>query len=146
MVMSVCRECGGQASTDAANCPHCGAPNPASSGLPAQPRPQQGLSRSWSLRKRLTLTAVFLAAIYLFFPSLDRFADFDCDSAADEALQASGNQVNRPVRIYEISQLSQSQDLLVCEGQAWWSTGQEIPIRFELRNTDDGWFVYYEAI
>lgn len=40
MAITKCRECGGQVSTEALACPHCGAKNPAKAASQAQPAPQ----------------------------------------------------------------------------------------------------------
>lgn len=60
MPLTECRECGKQISTEAANCPHCGVPNPARI-VPAV----QVDGRSRRRRRRRLLLAVGVAAVAL---------------------------------------------------------------------------------
>lgn len=85
MALAPCRECGGQVSTEAAACPHCGVPDPSrEEEVTAQETPSGG---SWDSRKIiLAVLAIFGAA----FLASQTFYSTDAGTDALERIEPPG--------------------------------------------------------
>jgi len=68
MALTKCRECGGQVSTEAATCPHCGAPQSVATQTPS------AVTKSTYLRNFAVIVAAVLGVIILAIISLIMFS------------------------------------------------------------------------
>lgn len=89
-----------------------------------------------------TGAVVVLAALSMLQPSNARLA---CDEVAEIVVDRFTDRFMHPVRVFDLSEVDLHTAQTVCEGRAWWNSGDETGIRIRVEYADGNQYVFYEA-
>lgn len=111
------------------------------------PKPDKPVRTPWVFVIALALAgAVYFGLEEIPDMLSERGVTATCENIAAEITERFKANPIHPVRIFDITTVSNNQSQIRCTGTAWLSTGAEVKANFRAEFTPDGPFVFFEPV